>query len=73
MANVTVELRGPGGKSDIHEAKTDAKGHFSFPPLAEGTYRLKTTRDGFGPAIGEVDVSKSGRNEPVLLKIRYAI
>jgi Carboxypeptidase regulatory-like domain len=73
IAGVVVELRGSGAKTDIHAAKTDAKGHFSFQSLRDGTYRLKTTRNGFGPAIGEVDVSASGKSEAVVLKIRYAI
>jgi len=73
LAGVIVELRGPGDKPDIRAAKTDAKGQFSFSALPEGTYRLKTMRNGFGPATGEVDISHSDKNEPVVLKVRYAM
>jgi len=73
IAGVVVELRGPGGKTEVRAAKTDAGGHFAFHALADGTYQLKTTRDGFGSAVGTVEVSHSSKSEPVVLKIRYAM
>jgi hypothetical protein len=53
LAGVAVELRSAGGRL-VARATTDARGRFSLPPAAAGTYTLTADGAGFRPAAREV-------------------
>ena len=50
---------------DVHEAKTDDSGFFSFPVLLPGHYDLKVEKDGFSPQVQSGIQIFTGRTTPV--------
>lgn len=44
LGNARLELTGPG---DPFVGRTDPAGHFAFPNLPAGSYRLRATKDGY--------------------------
>jgi protocatechuate 3,4-dioxygenase beta subunit len=49
LRNVEIALMGNDMEGMPRAAKSDAEGHFSFPTVAPGTYRVSIARTGFVP------------------------
>lgn len=58
LPNVLFEIEGPGIVRIIRRATTDTDGRFKIKHVPEGTYKFKTTRDGFNSTVGTIVVSK---------------
>ena len=58
LPSVLFEIEGPGTGRTIRRATTDKDGRFKIKHVPEGTYKFKTTRDGFNSAVGTIIVSK---------------
>ncbi|WP_263374415.1 carboxypeptidase regulatory-like domain-containing protein [Granulicella aggregans] len=50
---------------DVHEAKTDNSGFFSFPVLLPGHYDVKVEKDGFSPQVKSGIEIFTGQTTPV--------
>jgi hypothetical protein len=70
LGNVLFEIEGPGTLRTIRRAITDKDGRFKIRRVPEGTYRFKTTRDGFNSAVGTIVVSKKAQKDD---RIRIAV
>ena len=58
LPDVLIEIRGPSSDKTIMRATTDKYGRFKIRDVAEGTYRFKTTLNGFQSVMGTITVSK---------------
>jgi hypothetical protein len=63
LGNVLFEIEGPGTLRTIRRSTTDMDGRFVIRHVPEGTYRFKTTRDGFKSVIGTIVVSKKAQKD----------
>lgn len=62
-ANVSVTA---SGNNLTVKTRTDAKGHFAFPPLALGTYEVEA-RDGDLRGLVRVDLGSAGANVSIVM------
>jgi hypothetical protein len=58
LSNVLIEIQGPGGDSTITRTTSNGDGRFRMGHVAEGTYKFKTTLNGFQSVMGTITVSK---------------
>src|SRR5215467_2524941 len=58
LEDVLVEIKGPGDHDKIRATKTDVNGKFHIGHVPAGTYRFKTTLNGFQSAVGTIIVSR---------------
>lgn len=58
LANVLVEIQGPDAAKRICHATTDAQGRFKIKNASAGSYKFKTTLNGFKSVAGTIVVSK---------------
>ena len=63
VPGATVTLTGPGGTAST---TSGPRGEYSFPNLANGTYRITVTLSGFAPATRDVVVSGANVAVPVI-------
>lgn len=56
MANVAFEIRDESGS--IRTAFTDSRGRFHIRGVPKGTYRFKTTKNGFQSIVGTIIITK---------------
>jgi hypothetical protein len=60
LPNVLFEVQGPGKSRRMRRVRTNEKGEFAIRSIPAGTYRFKTTLNGFQSAMGTIVVSKKG-------------
>jgi len=58
LPNVLFEIRGPDATTRITQATTDAQGRFRIRNVKAGSYKFKTTLNGFKSVFGTIVVSK---------------
>jgi hypothetical protein len=58
LANVLLEIQGPGADRRIRRATSDEKGRFNLGHVPVGTYKFKATLNGFQSVMGTITVSK---------------
>ncbi len=58
LPRVLFEMIGPGDSKKIRRDTSSEDGNFKIVGVPQGSYRFKTTRDGFGSVFGTVVVSK---------------
>src|SRR5712691_805680 len=58
LANVLVEIQGPGTDRKIRKVTTDENGRFNVGRVPVGTYKFKATLNGFQSVMGTITVSK---------------
>jgi|SRR5208283_1759996 len=63
LGDVLFEIEGPGTLRIIRRATTDKDGKFKIRRVPEGTYRFKTTRDGFNSTVGTIVVSRKAQKD----------
>ena len=63
LGDVLFEIEGPGALKIIRRATTDKDGRFKISRVPQGTYRFKTTRDGFNSTVGTVVVSRKAQRD----------
>ena len=51
------------------EQKTDLEGYATFPPLSEGTYKLKVTKSGYMSASASIDLKEDTEVTVALIPI----
>ena len=58
----------------IADAQSDSRGDFTFPGLAKGSYRLKTTSTGWLIEFGDFEIknSKKSCKNPVMVRLDVA-
>jgi hypothetical protein len=59
LPGLLFEIQGPGDDKKIWRATTDEHGRFKISRVAWGTYKFKTTLDGFQSVMGTITVSKN--------------
>jgi len=64
LPNVLIELRDSGGK--IRATKTDSRGQFKFRNVPEGTYKFKTTLNGFPTVVGTFVLQKHAKKSEAI-------
>jgi hypothetical protein len=67
LADVLIEIRDAKGK--VRGTKTDAKGHFKFRNVENGSYDFKTTLSGFSSVTGTFVVETHTKN-PDKIKLK---
>lgn len=69
VADASVRMESLGGIARQLETKTNKKGEFTQVGLRPGPYRVTVSREGFAPAVGEVQVplGEATRIEPFRL------
>ena len=70
LADVLIEIRDARGK--IRGTKTDARGHFKFRNVENGSYDFKTTLSGFSSVTGTFVVQTHTKN-PDTIKLEMPI
>jgi|HubBroStandDraft_6_1064221.scaffolds.fasta_scaffold765336_1 Carboxypeptidase regulatory-like domain len=63
LPGVLIEIQGPGSDRKIRRAKTDEHGRFTIGHVAGGTYKFKTTLNGFQSVMGVITVSKQATKQ----------
>jgi hypothetical protein len=63
LPDALVEIEGPGDVRTIKHATTDKHGRFKIGHVAAGTYRFKTTLDGFQSVMGTIIVSEKAKKQ----------
>jgi hypothetical protein len=63
LPDVLFEIEGPGNDKKIQRATTDEHGRFRIDRVAWGTYKFKTTLNGFQSVMGTITVSKSAAKQ----------
>jgi hypothetical protein len=63
LPDALVEIEGPGEVRTIKHATTDKHGRFKIGHVAAGTYRFKTTLDGFQSVMGTIIVSEKAKKQ----------
>ncbi len=63
LQGLLFEIEGPGDDKTIRSATTDEHGRFKIGRVASGTYRFKTTLDGFQSVMGTITVSKNAAKQ----------
>jgi Carboxypeptidase regulatory-like domain len=58
LSNVLIEIQGPDDDRTITRTTTNGHGRFRMGHVAEGTYKFKTTLEGFQSVMGTITVSK---------------
>jgi hypothetical protein len=58
LANVLLEIQGPGTDRKIRRATSDEKGRFNLGHVPVGTYKFKATLNGFQSVMGTITISK---------------
>jgi Carboxypeptidase regulatory-like domain len=58
LANVLLEIQGPGTDRKIRRATTDDSGHFKIGHVPAGSYKFKATLNGFQSVMGTITISK---------------
>lgn len=59
LPDVLFEIEGPGSDKTIQRAITDENGRFRIGRVTWGTYKFKTTLNGFQSIMGTITVSKN--------------
>jgi 5-hydroxyisourate hydrolase-like protein (transthyretin family) len=65
-AFVSLWRRGPGENTPDKSMTSNANGEFAAPSLAEGSYRVVASMEGFGQEVREVDLRRDDPVEVVL-------
>src|ERR1700683_3075175 len=52
LPGVLIEIQGPGNDRKMRRATTDEHGRFAISHVAVGTYKFKTTLNGFQSVMG---------------------
>ncbi len=74
LPNVLIEIQGPGTDRRIRRATSDDRGRFEIRHVPEGTYRFKTTLNGFQSVMGTITVSKKAtKQDEIKIKIEIPI
>jgi hypothetical protein len=63
LPGVLIEIQGPGSDRNIRKAITDEHGRFAIAHVAVGTYKFKTTLNGFQSVMGVITVSKQATKQ----------
>lgn len=58
LPDVLLELQGPGTNKKMRRVRTDENGRFTMRRVPRGTYKFKTTLNGFQSVMGSIEVSK---------------
>lgn len=59
LANVLLEIQGPGTDKRLRRATTDEHGRFKIGRAPLGTYKFKATLNGYQSSVGTIIVSKA--------------
>jgi len=74
LPDVLVEIEGPGDVRTIKHATTDKHGRFKIGHVAAGTYRFKTTLDGFQSVMGTIIVSeKANKHADIRIEVPVGV
>lgn len=60
------EIEGPGAVRRVRRTETDANGRFKIPRVGLGTYKFKTTLNGFKSVAGTIIVSKKAESGSII-------
>jgi hypothetical protein len=74
LADVLIEMRGPGNERKIRRARTDRRGRFNMGRVSQGTYRFKATLNGFRSVVGTIVVSKKAdKGKDIRIEMRFGV
>jgi hypothetical protein len=74
LSNVLIEIQGPGNDSTIKRTTTNEHGRFRIGRVAEGTYKFKTTLNGFQSVMGTITVSKKAmRHDEIKIEVPVGV
>ena len=69
LGDVLFEIQGPGEDKRIRHSTSDAHGRFKIRFVPQGTYRFKTTLNGFKSVMGTIIVSRKAHDSNIQIKI----
>lgn len=69
LPGVLLEIQGPGDDKKIRSTMSDDSGRFKIKRVPQGTYRFKTTLNGFESVMGTIIVSKKAHSSSIQIKI----
>ncbi len=74
MPDVLFEIQGQGADGRIRRTTTNKEGRFKIADVPDGTYRFKTTLNGWQSVVGTIIVSgKAQRKETITLQILIGV
>jgi hypothetical protein len=74
LSNVLIEIQGPGNDRTIKRTTTNEHGRFRMGHVAEGTYKFKTTLNGFQSVMGTITVSKKAtRHDEIKIELPVGV
>jgi hypothetical protein len=74
LSNVLIEIQGPANDRTIKRTTPNEHGRFRMGHVAEGTYKFKTTLNGFRSVMGTITVSKKAtRHDEIKIEIPVGV
>ena len=73
LPNVLIEIQGPGNDKRIRHTTTDAHGRFRIRSVPAGTYRFKTTLNGYQSVMGTIVLSRKAGNSKILITMPVGV
>jgi hypothetical protein len=74
LPGVLIEIQRPGSDRKIRRATTDGQGRFTMHHVADGTYKFKTTSEGFQSVMGTIKVSKQAtKHDEIKIEVMLGV